>query len=183
MAVFKCKMCGGSLEVYDETVAVCEYCGTKQTLSKSKDEVVTNLFNRANKLRLRCEFDKAEQVYEKILDVDNTDAEAHWGIVLCKYGIEYVEDPKTYTRVPTCHRTLYEAVLTDVDYVAAIENADMAQKEMYVAEAKAIDALQKNILSIVNNEEPFDVFICYKETDDQGRRTVDSAIANEIYLS
>lgn len=182
MAIFKCKMCGGTLEINNETVAVCEYCGTKQTVPNSQNEVVSNLFNRANNLRLKCEFDKAEQVYEKILDINNTDPEAHWGIVLCKYGIEYVEDPKTYTRVPTCHRTLYEAVLTDADYVAAIENADMAQKELYVAEARTIDILQKNILSIVNNEPPFDVFICYKETDASGKRTIDSAIANDIYF-
>lgn len=182
MAVFKCKMCGGSLNISDGVaVATCEYCGTKQTVPKSRDEVVTNLFNRANNLRLKCEFDKAEQVYEKILDIDNTDSEAHWGIVLCKYGIEYVEDSKTYSRIPTCHRTLYEAVLTSVDYVAAIENADAEQKALYMAEAKAIDELQKNILTIVNSEEPFDVFICYKETDENGKRTIDSAITNDIY--
>ncbi len=182
MAIFKCKMCGGNLEIQEGvTVAECEYCGTKQTVSKSGEEVVYNLFNRANNLRLKCEFDKAEQVYEKILDIDNTEAEAHWGIVLCKYGIEYVEDPKTYKRVPTCHRTLYEAVLSDVDYLAAIENADALQRELYLEEATVIDKLQKNILNIVNNEKPFDVFICYKETDENGKRTIDSTIANDIY--
>lgn len=36
MAVFKCKMCGGNLDVADGmTVCECEYCGTKQTLPKS----------------------------------------------------------------------------------------------------------------------------------------------------
>ena len=182
MAIFKCKICGGSLDIADgNSVAVCEYCGTKQTVPTTKDEVVANLFNRANNLRLKCEFDKAEQVYEKILDVDNTDAEAHWGLVLCKYGIEYVEDGKTNNKIPTCHRTLYGAVMTDVDYLATIENSDAEQKELYEAEAKVIDKLQKNILNIVNNEEPFDVFICYKETDDDGKRTVDSSISNDIY--
>ena len=132
MAIFKCKMCGGTLENNNnETVAVCEYCGTKQTLPKSNDEVVSNLFNRANNLRLKCEFDKAEQVYEKILEIDNTEAEAHWGIVLCKYGIEYVEDPKTYTRIPTCHRTSYDSILADSAYLSAIANADGYQKVIY----------------------------------------------------
>ena len=102
-------------------------------------------------------------------------------MVLCKYGIEYVEDKKTDSKIPTCHRTLYQAILTDVDYLAAFENADAEQKELYVAEAKVIDELQKNILNIVNNEEPFDVFICYKETDDDGKRTVDSSLSNDIY--
>ena len=34
MSVFKCKMCGGSMEIDDnQTVVFCEYCGTKQVLS------------------------------------------------------------------------------------------------------------------------------------------------------
>ena len=37
----------------------------KQTVPRSQDEVVSNLFNRANNLRLKCEFDKAEQVTRK----------------------------------------------------------------------------------------------------------------------
>ncbi len=182
MSVFKCKMCGGTLElVPGDTVGVCDSCGTKQTLPKTNDDVIANLFNRANNLRLKCEFDKAEQIYEKIVEQNAEDCEAHWGIVLCKYGIEYVEDPKTLSRVPTCHRTLFEAVTTDADYLAAIANADDAQKEIYQNEARAIDKIQKNILAIVKNEKPFDVFICYKETDENGKRTVDSTVANDIY--
>jgi len=182
MAIYKCKMCGGDLEVASGvTVMECEYCGTKQTLPKANEDVVQNLFNRANALRLKCEFDKAEQIYEKILQENDAESEAHWGIVLCKYGIEYVEDPKTYKRIPTCHRTSYDAVTTDADYLAAIEHADAMQRSVYEAEAKAIDEIQKNILSIVKDEKPFDVFICYKETDENGKRTIDSTIANDIY--
>lgn len=182
MALFKCKMCGGDLEIATGlTVAECEYCGTKQTLPKANDEVVQNLFNRANNLRIKCDFDKAEQIYEKILQENDTESEAHWGIVLCKYGIEYVEDPKTFKRIPTCHRTSYDAVTTDADYIAAIEHADAIQREIYETEAKAIDAIQKDVLNIVKNEKPFDVFICYKETDENGSRTIDSVIANDIY--
>lgn len=42
MAVFKCKMCGGTLEVNNESVAVYQYCGTKQTLSKLDDDREAN---------------------------------------------------------------------------------------------------------------------------------------------
>lgn len=182
MAIFKCKMCGGSLEVEKgQTICECEYCGTKQTVSATDDEIVTNLYNRANNLRIKCEFDKAQEIYEKIVAKNPNEAEAYWGIVFCKYGIEYVEDPNTYKRVPTCHRTQLESVLTDVDYLSAMENADSNQKLIYEQEAKEIDKLQKDILSIVHNEKPFDVFICYKETDGNGKRTVDSVLANDIY--
>lgn len=182
MTVFKCKMCGGDLAIQENaTICECEFCGTKQTVPTAKTEALANLFNRANKLRLKCEFDKAEEIYEKILGKDETLAEAHWGLVLCKYGIEYVEDPATETRVPTCHRTSYESVTSDSDYLSAVEYADSEQKKIYRAEAKAIEQIQKRTLEIVKNEKPFDVFICYKETDKKGKRTVDSTYANDIY--
>lgn len=87
----------------------------------------------------------------------------------------------TFNRIPTCHRTLVESVLSDVDYISCIENAEESQKLLYINEAKEIDKLQKDILSIAGKEKPYDIFICYKETDNNGKRTMDSVIANDIY--
>ena len=182
MAVFKCKMCGGGLEIAEDvSIVKCDYCGTNQTIPMVKDEGLQNLFNRANIMRIKGEFDKAENLYEKIIQTDETQAEAYWGLILCKYGIEYIEDPKTFQRIPTCHRTSYEAVVADENYKQALEYADVLQKGIYEAEAKQIDEIQKGILSIVQNAEPYDVFICYKEKDASGKRTQDSVIANDIY--
>ncbi len=182
MAIFKCKMCGGTIEFNEgDTIGVCDSCGTKQTLPKASDEAVSSLFNRANTLRLKSEFDRAEELYNKIISADETQAEAYWGIILCKYGIEYVEDPKTFKRVPTCHRTSFESITADEDFKLAVKHGDTEQKKLYEAEAKAIDAIQKDILRIAADEKPFDVFLCYKETDESGRRTQDSVIANDIY--
>ncbi len=182
MAIYKCKMCSGELDVQDGvSVIECDYCGTKQTVPTAKDENLQGLFNRANILRMKSEFDKAEQIYEKILQADESQAEAYWGLILCKYGIEYVEDPKTFTRIPTCHRTSFDSIIADDDYKSALQYADGVQRGIYEAEAKEIDRLQKDILALSQKEEPYDVFICYKETDETGRRTQDSAIANDIY--
>ncbi|MBQ6181918.1 MAG: toll/interleukin-1 receptor domain-containing protein [Ruminococcus sp.] len=182
MAVFKCKMCGGTLNAADGiNVCQCEYCGTTQTLPKSRDDITTNLFNRANSLRLSSEFDKALETYEKIVNTAPDDSEAYWGMVLCKYGIEYVDDPATRRKVPTCHRTLLESIMADVDYKSALSYADSESRRLYSQEAAEIDRLQRNILDIARRESPFDVFICYKETDEHGRRTQDSVIANDIY--
>ncbi len=182
MAIYKCKMCGGDLEVAEGAAVVeCDYCGTKQTVPTSNDEELRSLFNRATLLRRKCEFDKAEQIYEKILLKDERQPEAYWGVLLCRYGIEYVEDPKTDKRVPTCHRASFEAITSDEYYRSALEYADPVQRSIYEAEAKYIDGVQKEILALSQKEEPYDVFICYKETDENGKRTEDSAIANDIY--
>ena len=182
MAVFKCKMCGGTIEFNQgDTVGVCDSCGTKQTLPNVNDDAISSLYNRANTLRMKSEFDRAEELYNKIIASDETQAEAYWGIILCKFGIEYVEDPKTFKRVPTCHRTSFDAITADEDFKLAVKYGDAEQKKLYKAEAKAIDAIQKDILNIAKNEKPFDIFICYKETDESGKRTQDSVIANEIY--
>lgn len=180
--IFKCKMCGGTLEVNTGTsVAECPYCGAKQTLPKLDDERRANLYDRAGHFRRMSDFDKAMALYEQILNEDTTDAEAYWSIVLCRYGIEYVEDPMTHKRIPTVNRVQRTSVLADEDYKSALTYADEYQRELYEAEAKEIEEIQKGILSISEREEPFDVFICYKETDNRGVRTRDSVLANELY--
>lgn len=180
--IFKCKMCGGTLDVKEgQSIAECEFCGTKQTIPVIDNEKSFNLHNRANALRLRNEFDKAIIVYENILTDNPDDAEAHWGLLLCKYGIEYVDDPLTGKKIPTCHRTQFDSVFSDSDYKAAIKNADVLAREVYETEAKEIDGIQKHILEISQKEERFDVFICYKESDENGRRTIDSVIAQDLY--
>ena len=182
MAVFKCKMCGGTLEINNnETVVTCEYCGTKQTLPKLDDDRKANLYDRANHFRRNNEFDKAMGIYEQILNEDGTDAEAYWSLVLCRYGIEYVEDPSTRKRLPTINRAQFTSVFDDEDYKSALQYADGHQKDVYEQEAAAINEIQKGILAISSQEEPFDVFICYKESDKNGRRTPDSVLATELY--
>lgn len=182
MSVFKCKMCGGALKIDNgETAIVCEYCGTNQTLPKLDSEKIANLYDRANHFRWNNDFDKAMGIYEKILEENSNDSEAYWSLVLCRYGIEYVEDPDSHRRVPTINRSQFTSVFADGDYKAALKYADSVQRSIYEAEAAEIDKIQKNVLEISNNEEPFDVFICYKETDKDGRRTPDSVLANELY--
>ena len=182
MALFKCKMCGGTLEINNnESVATCEYCGTKQTLPKLDDDRRANLYDRANHFRRNNEFDKAMGIYEQILNEDNTDAEAYWSLVLCRYGIEYVEDPSSHKRIPTVNRAQFTSIFDDDNYKSALQYADGYQRNIYEEEAKAINEIQKGILAISSQEEPFDVFICYKETDNNGRRTPDSVLANDLY--
>lgn len=180
--VFKCKMCGGDIEIVEgSNIGKCLYCKSTMTLPSLDNEKLLNLYNRANNLRLSNEFDKAYGVYETILEIDENQLEAHWGLILCRYGVEYVDDPKTKKKMITCHRTKYESVLTDPDYKIIISKAYGDALKIYKEEAKTISDIQKKALEISNNEEDYDIFICYKEGDINGDRTPDSVIAQDIY--
>lgn len=182
MAVYKCKMCGGTIEVTEgQKVVTCEFCGTTQTVHSFDNEKKTTFFKRAEALRFKCEFDKAAGVYEMIVSEFPREAEAYWGLVLCKYGIEYVDDPKTGKKIPTCHRTQFASIYEDADYLNVLKYADVVAKSIYEKEAKEISKLQKSILDISSKEDPFDIFICYKENDSKGNRTKDSVLAQDIY--
>ena len=182
MAIIKCKMCGGDIEISaDKTFGTCEYCGSTMTLPKTDDDQRLSLFNRGTHLRRNGEFDKAAAIYERLIGENDADAEAHWNLLLCRYGIEYVQDPASGERIPTCHRASFDSILNDVDYQAALKYSDGVARSLYEKEAQRIASLQKDILAISQKETPFDVFICYKESDENGKRTKDSALAQDIY--
>ena len=183
MVILKCKMCGGDVVTTPEmSCGTCGHCGSAMTLPRVSDERRANLFNRANHFRRLNEFDKAVAAYESILNEDNADAEAHWGVVLSRYGIEYVKDPGTHEHLPTCHRVQSDSILRDPDYLMALEHApDNGAMALYQAQAAAIGEIQKGILALSAQEEPFDVFICYKETTEGGSRSRDSVLAQDIY--
>ncbi|MBQ3951175.1 MAG: hypothetical protein II668_01245 [Oscillospiraceae bacterium] len=140
MSIFKCKMCGGTIEFEPgASVGVCDSCGTKQTLPRLDDDRRANLYDRANHFRRNNEFDKAAGIYEQILNEDTADAEAYWSLVLCRYGIEYVEDPATRKRVPTVNRAQFTSIFDDENYQSALEHADAYQRMIYEDEANAIN--------------------------------------------
>ena len=181
-AIIKCKMCGGDLALTEgSTIATCEYCGTQQTVPSQDNEKKLTQFARADRLRRQCEFDKAAGVYESIVADFSQEAEAYWGLVLCKYGIEYVDDPRTGKKIPTCHRSSFESVMEDTNFDQTLENADAIARKVYREEAKRIEEIRKGILEVSNKEAPYDIFICYKETDEKGERTLDSVLAQDLY--
>ena len=178
----KCNICGGDVTLNaDKTFTTCEYCGSTITVPKISDEQRAAAFNRGNHFRRIGEFDKALASYERILREDDADAEAHWCAALCRFGIEYVEDPATYEYIPTCHRASFDSFTEDVDYLAALEYSDGLTRRLYQKEAAKIAEVQRGILATSQNEEPFDVFLCYKETGEDGQRTRDSILAQDIY--
>ena len=182
MAKIQCKMCGGLNDLPDGvTSGECQYCGSLTTFPKITDTQTEQLYVRAEHFRRSGSFDKAVATYESILARNNEDPEAYWGLLISRYGIEYVEDPATHERIPTCHRVQFDSILADSDYQNVLKFASPAEREIYEREANRIAEIQKGILRISAQEKPYDVFICYKEATDGGTRTKDSTLAQDIY--
>lgn len=175
-----CQCCGASLKL-GNSVCTCEYCGTTNIVSGSTGKYI-DLLNRANKLRQECEFDRAFRVYDEILAENGSYVDVLWAQTLCEYGIEYVQDPVSGRYMPTLHRIKDESILNSESFNEAIGKADDAQKEELKNAAMEIAKIQEDYLNIAAGEKPYDVFICYKETDEEtGERTADSDIAFTLY--
>ena len=182
MISFECKNCGGELELVSEGIGRCTSCRSKQPMPRINDEK----FNRANRLRLEnVNFDDAREIYETIVNDNPNEAEAYWGIVLCRYGIEYVKDPYTDEYKPTCNRIIESSIQEDADFKKAVSCAsDEENREYYINQARMIDKIQQRILSIARTEQPYDIFISFKASDDVTKEeTEDSKRATSMYYA
>lgn len=184
MLVLKCKMCEGNiLPLEGKGIGVCDSCGTQVVLPSLSDERRTDAFNRGNQFRKDCEFDKALEQYSQIVKEDPTDAEAHWCMALCRYGINYQQDYVKDKYIPTCDRLSDTSFLEDPDYQAALRYAKGEAKAIYQREAEHIEKIRQELVRVAAQAEPYDVFICFKDTyDGTNKRTPDSYAAQEIYM-
>ena len=176
-----CKMCGSNLDIGDSiTVCKCEKCGTSQTVPDIEDDKELKLFERAGRLRFNCDFDKAAGIYNTITDSYTEEAEGYWGLILCKYGIEYA-DNASGKKVPVCHRISYDSVMDDEDFELVMENSDSESRAIFREEAKIIEENRKKYIQIAESEQPYDIYISYRAKDDNGDKTAVSEIAGHLY--
>ena len=181
MGGLKCKMCGSNLDIGDSiTVCKCEKCGTSQTVPDIEDDKELKLFERAGRLSFNCDFDKAAGIYNTITDSYTEEAEGYWGLILCKYGIEYA-DNASGKKVPVCHRISYDSVMDDEDFELVMENSDSESRAIFREEAKIIEENRKKYIQIAESEQPYDIYISYRAKDDNGDKTAVSEIAGHLY--
>lgn len=183
--LYKCKICGGQLNINKEDkLTTCPYCGSIQTIPNLEDEKINRLFDRGNELIRNCQFDDAINKFEEILSLRNDDSEVYWSLLMAKFGVIYEKDPYTGNMIPTIHRNQETSIYLDEDYKLTLKYADFNQKEYCEKTAKIIDNIQNKYNTISKKEKPFDIFICYKQTDDNTKQdTEDYKIAYDLYNS
>jgi len=177
----RCYSCLAEL-VFPEgkSIVRCDCCARYNDRPKSEKKEA-DLMKYAHERRNLGEFDKAEAAYEEVLKKNLGEHEARWGVLLCKRGVIYLEDAVTGESVITCRRKASGSIMTEPDFRQACEDAPLQVRRQYERDAEYIDAIQREIRSL-EREQPYDVFICYKETEPgTGVRTEDSRRAMNIY--
>ena len=174
-----CNNCGGDYE-YRHGRWICRACGSYKPEEISNEEV-TLLYTAFQKLRL-AEFSEAEIEFDDILQKYPQNPNAYWGRLMAKYGIKYEQDFDG-RMIPTCYATSIESILSAQDYQKALQYADEESKAYYTEQAEYIERVRKEWVEKARKEKPYDVFICYKDSDLANgiKRTQDSIDAQDIY--
>ena len=174
-----CNCCGGDFE-YRNGRWICRCCGSYKPEELSNEEV-TLLYTSYRKLRL-AEFSEAEAEFDDFITKYPENHCGYWGRLMAKYCIKYERDFDG-RMIPTCYATSIGSVLSASDYKKSLQYADKENRAYYAAQAEYIERVRKEWLEKAKKEKPYDVFICYKDSDlAKGiDRTKDSYAAQELY--
>lgn len=150
MATLKCKYCGGNVSAFPgNALGICSRCGTTVTLPADDSQHRAAAHNCGNYLRRAGKFDQAMAQYQKLLQEDDTDAEAHWCSALCRFGVQYVLETEDGAYVPRVTRPGNGKFLESGEYLAALANSGGAVQLQYEKEAaKIADCLGEEAPSV-----------------------------------
>ena len=174
-----CRNCGAQLEEIVPGKYRCPCCGSSFETEFSSEEEFMALNDASRKLR-DGEFDEADKAYRGIIAKFPHSYESYFGRALCKHGITFVDDIKKGRKIPTCYITDVGSFIDDQNYKKAIEFAPKEVAEEYKKQAQLIE----NIISEWKekaSKQSYDVFISYKDKDDNNERTPDSYEAESLY--
>ena len=180
--VTACYSCGAQITFdADAEIALCPFCGKYNDRPKVREESIVQAMKRANELCDKGEFTQAEKTYQLVLSRNPDEHEARWGLLRCRYGIEYETDPRSGQRIPTCRLTRSLPMRLDPEFKSACALASQDVRAQYEYECHYIDAIQERIRKIAEGERVWDVFICFKETEPDGSYTPERKDGYELY--
>ena len=172
-----CPCCGGGeLQRVEGNTYKCRNCGSTLELQEHISEADNIALQQARLHRNAMRFEEAQENYDVVLQKNPDHAEANFGAFLCEYGIVYEQDTDGITWVPTCHR-LNECPVEQSAYYRKLTSTNKAI-------ADQIEQLRLAILEKTKKIEPYDVFICYKATEEKNGvkvPTKEATWARDIY--
>lgn len=167
MVALKCSVCGGNI-LPEGNIGICDSCGRKISLAGLSDDRLIENRNRANEARIKQDYSAAERAWSRIVADEPDSAEAHWNLLLSRYGIDYAWEDLTGEFYPVMNRVRWEILTDDPDYRAAVQCADDNSLVYYMDEGKRLEKLRERLLTRVKDEPAYDVFLCTGDTGSAG---------------
>ena len=149
----KCKNCNGemSLNVEAKTIA-CNHCGKNYLLNELLDEKDLELINQMNSTYLtnkiqsnsyakdgdayiyQADYEKAEEIYKKAIELDETNCKAYFGVVRAKtHNLNIIPEEKDYKEYEK--KALEYASFDEKEHI----KQELSKLRLLEAEKKQID--------------------------------------------
>lgn len=161
MAAFVCRFCGAPLETGGMPVCECGSCNRLQSVPLLDSTEKRELMARAEQLRGERRFDKAMQLFERMISLSPQDADLYWALALSKFGVLFSYDGG----VSLC-RTQAHSFLADSDYIRAVGFAEGRQRVFMEQTAAQIDKKRREIAGLSAGAE-YDAILCCRSGEVQ----------------
>lgn len=179
----RCKNCGGTVSPLPGNPRFfrCDYCANVQSQMTDRESY---MIEKGFDALRRADFDEAEETFSQIIMRSSDAYEAYWGRALARFGITFVDDYRENKRVPTIHKVSPASFVKDTDYSRAIAHAPREIAIGYRDFAAYIEKIRNAQMLVAQKEKPYDIFLCYKESDEERRleRTRDSYDCSDLYV-
>ena len=174
-----CAYCGTKLSLTSNNQYYCAGCGNQYSLENKDDNTIAEV-RMAFSMILELRFDEAEKLFDNYIR-DHQDAyEAYWGKFLSQNRILYVDDGGK-KMIPTFADMPLRSLQSNPIFQKACEYAPDEKKSYYQKQIKIIEDNIKEWQLVKKEEKPYDIFISYKDKNDDGSRTNDSHAAYDLY--
>ncbi len=183
-----CPFCGGELLFsQNDDIVKCKYCHKDISVKELSKDLYTSKYqeklNEAIELRNACDFEQAAIILEDVISKDKENAQAYYQLLLCEYGISFVDEDGNTTREVPILNLVHDESIFDKHYyktLCEILKDNPETLEYYNQSLTQIDKLRMEAIDLMKEEEPYDVFISYKRQDN-GVPTNDSEVARRLY--
>ena len=183
----KCPTCGGRLDWSSAELAKdgrlyveCSRCHNKYSDGSGEwSPKVQAILEQATSKYRQGAFEDAIEDLELAIETSPNCYEAYWYSLLAKNGIIYEKDNGFK---PTCNRANFDSFYEQDDYKNAVKYAPEHMQNFYKEQADVVEEIRKEIIALVEKEEPFDIFLSFKKTEiGSSTLTQDAMYANNIY--
>ena len=161
MIIYKCPSCGADIQPLSSLIYTCEHCGTTFSFDNEKD--VRKMVVKIKQIKIALsdsDFDKAEKLCNKAIDIDPENAEVYYLKLLCKHFINTEERLTNYALIPDKRSTW--GVSMDDEYKKAYAFGDDAMRKKL--ESFNLSVIYNGGLDWQNRQEYLKAYNSFKKT-------------------